>query len=385
MSTHTQARKTVYESVDAVIAALKPSYPIYCVYPDRLRTAARRFLDNFQGNVLFAVKCNPEPLIIDTLYAAGLRHFDTASLAEIALISERYPDAKSYFQNPVKSPAAIEAAYRVYGVRDFVLDHPRELTKLIECTHGARDVVAYVRIATPPGSATYDLSSKFGVMPDRAPELLRAVADAGFQPAISFHVGSQCLRPDDYTDALALIEPILAKAKVSIVALDVGGGFPGHYRNVNAPPLDYFFQAIKDGVHALRLDPEPILLCEPGRALVVEAISVIVQVLLRKEDRLYINDGIFGSFSEFLFERIEYPARVIRAHAPSDALPIPFAIFGPTCDSNDKFPVAVMLPGDIREGDWIVFGMLGAYSNAVRTHFNGFYPETFVEIHEAGR
>lgn len=115
--------KRQFNDVRAVVRALQPSYPVYCLRPDLLAETARRFISMFPGIVLYAVKCNPHPLVLDVLYRAGIRHFDTASLPEIAQICEAYPDAHAYFMHPVKGRAVIESAYAVYGIRHFVVDH----------------------------------------------------------------------------------------------------------------------------------------------------------------------------------------------------------------------------------------------------------------------
>ncbi|SMF44020.1 ornithine decarboxylase [Tistlia consotensis] len=367
----------------AVAAALRPSYPVYCLRPHVLARQAKRFLTQFPGAVLYAVKCNPHPLVVDALYKAGIRHFDTASLPEIAQIAETYPDALSYFMHPVKSRAVIKNAYRVYGVRHFVVDHEAELEKVLEET-GGRDVTIMVRINTPPSEGTlYHLSKKFGAAPAQAVALLRRAVAAGCPTGIAFHVGSQCLKPEAYRVALDLCGRILSEAGVEPVAIDVGGGFPARYVEMDSPPLADFFQAIRDGLKANRVGPTVEVLCEPGRALVAAGCSLLVQVQLRKDRQLYINDGIYGSLSETVDAGIRLPARLIRLGDPAPAEATQdFVLNGPTCDSLDVVPGTFELPADVREGDWIEIDQVGAYSNALATHFNGFFPETFVTVQD---
>ena len=123
-------------------------------------------------------------------------------------------------------------------------------------------------------------------------------------------------------------------------------------------------------------------MCEPGRALVANGCSVVVQVHLRKDNRLYINDGISGSFSEAHTAGFQFPVRMHRLHGETSKEMQEFTVFGPTCDSLDVLPYSFTLPNDIKEGDWIEVSQLGAYSNACATRFNGFFPETFVEIND---
>ncbi len=372
-----------FSDAAAMVAALEPSYPVYCLHPAILAETAKRFLGAFHGRVLYAVKCNPHPRVLKALYAAGIRHFDTASLPEIAQVHELFPDASTYFMHPVKARAVIRSACEVYGLRHYVVDHPSELAKVRDETAGGDGIVIVVRLATPHAGAAYDLSTKFGAQPAMAADILAEARREGFQTGLSFHVGSQCLSPRAYRVALDLCGEVMTAAKTDIQVLDVGGGFPAPYVGVNLPPFEDYMAAIDAGVAALGLRRDCVLMCEPGRAMVVGGCSLVVQVQLRKEDQIYINDGIYGSLSEMVTARVQMPVRPIRLDgALSDTLR-DFTVNGPTCDSIDVLPFPFRLPDDIREGDWIEIGQLGAYSSAVRTSFNGFYPDTFVEIDAA--
>lgn len=372
-----------FTNVRSMLEDLKPSYPVYCLRPGVFARAARTFVENFPGRVLYAVKCNPHPAVIRMLYRAGVRHFDTASLTEIAQVRELYSDAMLYFMHPVKSRAAIANAYEVYEVDHFCIDHPNELKKILDET-GADGVSVLVRVATPSAGASYDLSAKFGARPAAAVDLLKAVHAEGCQPGLAFHVGSQCVSPSAFRTALSIVGQVLDGAGVDIQYLDVGGGFPTDYAGVDTPPLGEFFAEIEAGLKELRLRRDCVVMCEPGRALVAEGCSLVVQVQLRKEDQLYVNDGIYGSLSETVTAGIRFPHRLIRLRESPAESCREFTVYGPTCDSTDVLPTRFHLPEDVREGDWIEIGQVGAYSNALATHFNGFFPETFVEIEEEG-
>lgn len=363
----------------AVVAALKPAYPVYCVRPKVIERLAGAFLEQFPGRVLYAVKCNPHPMIIKALYEAGIRHFDTASLAEVAQVRELYRDAECYFMHPIKSRAAIRTADEVYEVEHFVVDHLDELNKVLDAA-GGEGITILVRIATPSAGAAYDLSQKFGAKPAEAVELLRAIKAEGCIAGLCFHVGSQCTSPRAFRTALEIAGDVIAAAKVDIHYLDVGGGFPAAYAGVKPPPLERFIEEIDAGLAPLKLRRDCVLMCEPGRALVADALSLITQVQLRKGDALYINDGIYGSLSEAVTARLRFPVRPIRLDGPFAVEHAEFTVYGPTCDSTDLLPQTVYLPADIREGDWIEFGQIGAYSNALATRFNGFYPDAWVAV-----
>jgi len=367
-----------YPSVEAMVAALTPSYPVYCLRPAALARQARWFLRRFPGRVLYAVKCNPHPFVLATLYEAGIRHFDTASLPEVAQIHEQFDDANAYYHHPVKGRAAIRSAYQVYGVRHYTIDSARELAKVMAET-GGRDLAIQVRLATPAGHAAIDLSRNFGAEVSEGAALLRAVHGAGFEAGLSFHVGSQCVAPEAYRTALRLVGETAREAGVPLRAVNVGGGFPAYYPGSEIPPLADFVAAITAGAAELGLAHETVLMCEPGRALVADGCSILTQIHLRKDRSLYINEGVFGALSDLKLGVI-LPVRLIRLSGPVAPERAEFSLFGPTCDSMDAVPGLWRLPANAEEGDWIEFGQAGAYSNALATRFNGFSADTFVAI-----
>jgi ornithine decarboxylase len=372
-----------FPDVRSMVAALQPSYPVYCARPLVLARAAQRFLELFPGRVLYAVKCNPHPRVLRALYDAGIRHFDTASLPEIALVRESFADAGAYFMHPVKARAVIRTAARVYGVDTFVVDHFDELAKVLDETDGGEGVTIMVRVKTPQVEGTfYHLAAKFGAEPADAAALLIEARSRGCQVGLAFHVGSQCLVPGAYSQALGIVGAVLEQARLPIQMLDVGGGFPAEYVGTNMPPLEDFIAEIETGARALKLRRDCVLMCEPGRALVADGVSLVVQVQLRKDDQLYINDGIYGSLSEMVTAGLRLPARLVRLSGTPSANRRNFNLYGPTCDSLDVLPAPFDLPDDVREGDWIEIDRVGAYSSALASRFNGFYPETLVVVQD---
>lgn len=369
-----------FASPEAMVAALRPTEPVYCVDRNALVAAARRFVTLFPGRVLYAVKCNPLPLVLDALHEGGIRHFDTASIAEIELIGTRYPGASSYFMHPVKSPEAIRRASDAFGVRHFVFDQPGELDKMARILGDRRrETVAVVRLSTPSKGAKFNLSAKFGAPRDSAVALLRAAEAAEFQPGLCFHVGSQCVDPAAWTGALDLTRTVLADCGVAIKCLDVGGGFPASYVGDAPPPLEKFIDTIAAGVATLGLPPDCILLCEPGRALVAGAMSLVARIELETADSIHLNDGIYGSLIGATIG-IRWPVSLIRPDGPAANATRPFTVYGPTCDNLDKLPHPFELPGDARAGDYVRIDRVGAYSAALRTGFNGFLPNRFVTV-----
>ena len=382
------ARLPRYASVEEAIRGLRPVDPVYCLIPENFRQAARRFLDAFPGDSLYAVKANPHPYVLEQVYAAGIRHFDTASLGEVELVKSRFPDAVCHFMHPVRLPGHAKAAFEKHGVTDYVVDCDYELDKLAAETGEPGKLRIFVRLSTQFGGAMLELSSKFGTNVADGAKLLKRVAALGARPCLTFHVGSQCLSAFTYAQAIELARRTIVASGVRIAALDIGGGFPAPDANQELPPFHWYFDTIREALTVLERDDLP-LMCEPGRALISEGLTLITQVVLRKGDRLYINDGIYGSFDELTLPGfdVDYPVRVFTVDARNRALSLPgalkpFRIYGPTCDTLDVLPRPRMLPEGIGPGDFIVFEAIGAYSVSSRSTFNGFYPDTWVQIGE---
>lgn len=370
-----------FAGADHVIAELQPAEPVFCVRPSEIRRMAARFLASFPGRSLYAVKCNPHPFVLRTLYDAGIRDFDAASLEEIELVEGLFGKAAGiYFNNPAKSRRSIRMAAEKHAIRFYTVDHFVELRKILDEAAQAEDVVVAVRLATRSRDARYALSTKFGASPEESVALLRAVHRAGLRAGISFHVGSQCLAPESFLHALQSCGSILKQADVPISLVNVGGGFPAPYPGDDHVLLEHYFASIILGWRGLRLPPGCLVLCEPGRSLVATAGSVIVQVLFRRDRAVFINDGIFGNLQELRHPKERRPARLIRPERSVSGDSAEFRVYGPTCDSDDVLGAPLVLPDDVTEGDWIEIGMMGAYSLAFRTRFNGFHPNTVVTI-----
>ncbi|BAI72082.1 ornithine decarboxylase [Azospirillum sp. B510] len=380
-------------TVAQAVALHRPEEPMHCIRPGVLADTADSFLAAFTeaadavgrgGDVLYAVKCNPEPAVLRALWAGGVRHFDVASPGEIRLIRQMFPDAVLHYMHPVKGRQAIRNAYHQYGVRDFVLDSQEELTKILEESGNAADLGLVIRLALPKGNAVYDLSGKFGASLTDAVELLRAARAVAPKVGLSFHVGSQMLDPSAYERAIALAGYVIAESGVAIDMLDVGGGFPVSYPGVTPPPLGDFMAAIARGVASIDLPSHCRLWCEPGRALVAPGVSLVVQVVKRRGDELFINDGVYGALSDAGVPGFRFPARLIRPfEAMGDNGEAAFSFYGPTCDSADKMAGPFILPADVKAGDWIELGQLGAYGSCLRTAFNGFDQARVVEVSDA--
>ncbi|MDJ0710889.1 MAG: hypothetical protein QNJ14_10880 [Woeseiaceae bacterium] len=372
-----------YDNVAELLDDRNPRSPVYCVYPHIYREAARHFVAGFPGRVLYAVKANNHPLIIEALHAGGITHFDCASTREIALVRSVVPGATCYLMNPVRLQGDAAQAQSLYNTRHFMIDHRSGLDPLINEIDAARSVI-FARMAVSHHSAMADLSSKFGAPPDDMPELLASIDNTGAEAALAFNVGTGVTEPEAYLYAMGLARDVLNETPFPVRLLDIGGGFPRPYPGFPVPPLDNYFAAIRGIRHELPLANDSQILAEPGRGLSAPGLSAVTRVLLRKEDRLYLNDGMYGAFWELRFRgHVRYPAIGYRGAERLGGRLRSFRLFGPTCDSSDEMPGTVELPADIDVGDYIEFGSIGAYSLSGKTDFNGFYSDDVVTISSA--
>jgi ornithine decarboxylase len=357
-------------SAAALIDKCRPERPVRGLRPHAAGRAARWFLDNFPGDVAYAYKANSSVFLVGALYGAGIRHFDVASLPEIE-DAATIPDAHLHFMHPVKSRHAIRRAYDL-GVRSFAIDGEDELEKVLQATGNARDLLLWVRVAVPAINSRIPLERKFGVTGQRAAKLLVKTRQAAAELGLTFHVGSQTTTPDAFVTALAEVHKLIVKAGVVIERLDVGGGFPARYPDSDPAPLQVFLDTILAGVEELPVKENIRLMCEPGRALVAEAESLIVRVDARRGNNLFINDGSYGMLFDAAHLGFIFPARIVsREIDPAEAL-IPFELWGPTCDSIDYMKGPFLLPASVKEGDYLEIGNMGAYGRAIAGHFNGY-------------
>ena len=369
-----------FKTVNELVNSIKPDYPVYCIRPEEVKKSVSFFRENFPGKILYAVKTNPHEKIIREIIASGINDFDVASLNEIKLINKINPNVKLHFMHTIKSKESIKAAYFNYGVRSFSLDNKDELRKILEATNQAKDLKLFVRIAISNEHAEIDLSRKFGALPSEALGLVRLCKEYSKKLGISFHVGSQCMEKISYSKGIREIGNIIKKTKIIPDIINIGGGFPSIYPDLKPEPLINFMKEIKKSLNNLKLNTLPEIICEPGRAIVAESGSTIVKVVLRKKQNLYINDGTYGSLFDAGVPNFVLPTKMIPSGRIQSKKLTSFSFFGPTCDSLDYMKGPFNLPNNIKEGDYIELGQLGAYGLTFRTNFNGFYSNEIFEV-----
>jgi ornithine decarboxylase len=364
----------IYRCAADYVRLQRPERPVLTLRPHAAKRAAGWFLENFPGKCLYAVKANNAPGILNALHEAGVRDFDVASIPEIEQVAG-IEGATAHVMHPIKSRQLIRTAYFDHGIRTFAVDCEAELDKVMAETGGARDLTIMVRMACANTFSEIPLEGKFGLSWHESADLLQKARQASERLGLTFHVGSQAMAPAAYGHALRTMHHHIVHAGVVADVIDVGGGFPSRYPGLEPPPLAAFVDEIRAAFDEMAVGWHCELWCEPGRALVAEAESVVVRVEARKDDTLYVNDGAFGTLFDAAHMKFVFPARRLDIGADEDgdrtAL-APFALYGPTCDSIDYMPGPFYLPETIAEGDHIEIGNIGAYGRVMAGQFNGF-------------
>ena len=371
-----------FKSVDELISQLQPDKPVYCIRKKSIQLASKYFQKNFPGKILYAVKTNPNKEVLKTIIQSGIKQFDVASVKEIKTIKQIDPNLHCSYMHTVKSRETIKEAYFNYGVKDFALDTKEELIKILEGTNHAKDLNLFVRVAVSNEHAEIDLSKKFGALTSEAKGLLRLSKVNSKKVGLSFHVGSQCMHPISYAKGISEIGNIIKKTKIVPDYINVGGGFPTIYPDLVPQSMESYFKEIKNSLSKLKLKKMPEIICEPGRAIVAESGSTIVKVNLRKKQKLYINDGTYGTLFDGGVPNIVFPTRLITNGRVISKKLTSFDFYGPSCDSMDYMKGPFLLPNNIKENDYIELGQLGAYGLTFRTQFNGFFSDEIYEVED---
>jgi len=225
----------LYSSAEEAITGEACNDALHLLFPDRLEKQVALFLENFAGTSLYAIKSNPHPAVLRLLWEKGMKAFEVASLKEVEYLQNLLPEAIQYFMHPVKSREAIRRSYAL-GVRHFAFDCLAELKKIEEETDFANDLCVFLRVHVDETNAAYSLSGKFGASLQEMPLLLQRAARSAEQIGVTFHVGSQCMDPEDFVRSIHSVGEIIRKAGAKLDMLDIGGGFPVFIRGWNRYP-----------------------------------------------------------------------------------------------------------------------------------------------------
>ncbi|QGI62953.1 hypothetical protein CEK26_006908 [Fusarium fujikuroi] len=335
----------------------------------------------------YAVKCNPDPQIIKLLSELGTG-FDCASKTEIeqVLSAGLSPDRIIYAQ-PCKTNSYVRYVKSV-GVKQMTFDNADELYKIAKLYPGAE---LFLRIMTDDSESLCRFSMKFGAAMDTTEGLLALAKDLGLNVVgVSFHVGSGASDPLAFYKAVRDAHTVFQLAHefgFNMRTLDVGGGFSGDTFETMAAvlgnALDEFFPPHSNVE----------IIAEPGRYYVATAFTIACNIIARRtvEDptldgkgyMLYVNDGVYGNFSNIMFDHQQPIAKVLRAsgktlfettaaHPTPEGEGFEYSVWGPTCDGIDRITESTRFDLILDVGDWLYFEDMGAYTKCSATQFNGF-------------
>eukprot|EP00471_Norrisiella_sphaerica_P005373 CAMPEP_0184481518 /NCGR_PEP_ID=MMETSP0113_2-20130426/3069_1 /TAXON_ID=91329 /ORGANISM="Norrisiella sphaerica, Strain BC52" /LENGTH=450 /DNA_ID=CAMNT_0026860689 /DNA_START=482 /DNA_END=1834 /DNA_ORIENTATION=- len=411
-----EAKEILKENVVLQTLAESAKDAFYVVNLMTLRAKHQQWLDHLpRVDPFYAVKCNPDPRILETLSSVGAG-FDCASIAEIeAALKNGATANRIIYANPCKPSHHLEAA-RNLGVNLTTFDSCSELLKIAK-VHPDMGVI--LRILVDDSNSVCQMGGKYGAKMQQVPQLLDMAKELGLNVrGVSYHVGSGCQDATSFGDAVKLARhafDIAYSKGMRLDILDIGGGFPGQFipsdrsaggvsfddiSSTLRPALDQYFPA-SSGVR---------IISEPGRYYATSTHTLATKVIGRREPNdykmvydekklqfraqpgpgymYYINDGLYGSFNCVLYDHIDVSTsshpKVMQVGKilPEDSAvaaeeSFPCSIWGPTCDGLDCVMKNATLP-ILEEGDWLTFRNMGAYTNAAGSNFNGFVkPEIF--------
>lgn len=337
------------------------------------RSVLRGQLDRFRKALprvtpYYAIKANSHPEIIKTMVAGGA-NFDVASIPEMDLVlSAGAKPSQLIFANTIKPAEAIAAAAN-RGVDLMTFDSEYELDKIAEYAPGARVIV---RIKVPNVGSMVELSLKFGAEPSDALDLLIKAHKLGLKPTgVSFHVGSQCTRAENYIESLEMAAIIVRDSRLKQIPLeivDIGGGFPIRHFDDEGDPFDATAAVVAEELDRL-FDANVRIIAEPGRYMVGNSATLVMSVIGKaiRENKhwYYLDDGVYGSLSGLVFDHAKYQFKVMK-----DGKSRLSTLAGPTCDGFDVITRGEDLP-ELEIGDLVYVENIGAYSVASATTFNG--------------
>ena len=362
--------------------------PLFIIDHDELRSNYAIFKDNLpRVQAYYAVKANPDPFIVKTLFEAGAS-FDVSSIAEFNIVYDNIKHLSEQEQhqwiwdniiyaNPIKAEETLRELDKYQPLMTF--DNREEVFKIRDHAPNARVVL---RLRVSNAGAMVELSSKFGASHDEALDLIFEAVNAGLTVAgLSFHVGSQTTNFENYMQAINMAALIFKEVKErgydKMDLLDIGGGFPAPY-DESVKPFSELAKRINTELN--RLIPEDIkIIAEPGRFLVATAATAVSKIIGKavRHGKLcyYIDDGVYHTFSGVIFDHCQYHFDAFK-EGPTQI----WTVFGPTCDGLDVISMTEELPEDLQRGDLLSSKNIGAYSGATSTYFNGFPPAKVIQV-----
>ncbi|OGS46852.1 MAG: decarboxylase [Elusimicrobia bacterium RIFOXYB2_FULL_62_6] len=372
--------------------AKKHGTPLFIMDHDEIRRNYARFKKHLpRVQAYYAVKAEPMPEIVRTLYKAGAS-FDVASMPEFKIVHENIKNMpakkrqdwiwdKIIYANPIKPHETLVELDQYKPLVTY--DNMEEVRKIKKYAPHAG---LALRIRVPNTGAVVELSSKFGASPGEAVDLIFAAVKEGLGvEGLSFHVGSQTTNFENFVQAISMAADIYNEARIrgytKMNVLDIGGGFPAPY-DASVKPFEELATKINAELDRLFPDPDMEILAEPGRFMIATAGTSVVRIngkaVRDGKTCYYVDDGVYHTFSGIIFDHQHCHLFPFRKGKKTEIC----GVFGPTCDALDVISMSENLPTDLELGELLYSPNMGAYSHASSTWFNGFPPATVVHVNK---
>jgi ornithine decarboxylase len=360
---------------DEHIANLADMTPYLVIQRERVLESLSLFQNIFGiERIYYAIKANSEPSLIAALHDNKC-NLEVSSIGELEIVSNLHIPASNLISaGTIKTTDFVRAAFDA-GVNYFVADSYTEIEKIATHAPGSK---LLVRLLVSNQGSEWPLTQKFGVEPEKVIPMLLKAKSVGLLPwGLSFHVGSQCVRLDTWSEAISVVKYVWDLAyehKISLKSLNIGGGFPIRYKKP-IPSVSEIGDVILKEIERKLVNIEELVV-EPGRALVGHAGTIVAAVTAKaernNEEWIYLDIGVFNGLMESL-GGIQYPIITKRQTGLHNCI-----LAGPSCDSLDIIEKDASIP-KVEVGDRVLILSAGAYTTAYASTFGGApIPEVFL-------
>jgi ornithine decarboxylase len=188
---------------------------------------------------------------------------------------------------------------------------------------------------------------------------------------LSFHIGSACSDSGQYKSAIDECRRFVHETGQRVDAVDIGGGFMPETFSKTAETIR---ASVMDWQMSGNAPPPKRWIAEPGRFFSAPTHTLFTRVIGMKDGpggvgwRYTLDESIYGQFSCIPFDHQQPYWWRVGGSRPRRSRGF---LFGRTCDSLDLIAFSEKM-SELREGDWLCFPGMGAYTTSSSSEFNGF-------------
>jgi diaminopimelate decarboxylase len=369
--------------------------PFYCYSAARIAENYLRFTEAFGQQkplTCFAVKANSNLAVLAELAKIGAGA-DCVSEGEICrALRADIPAQKIVYSGVGKTRTEMAFALKS-NIFQFNVESEPELLALNEVA-GSLGKVAEIAIRVNPdvdGKTHHKITTgsqdnKFGIdiaVAEKAYALAKSLPSIN-ACAISVHIGSQILSLEPFAQAFAKIEAFtsnLQKLGHEIRRVDLGGGLGVAYNNENVAKVEDYASLVLNHTKNLACQ----IIVEPGRYLVADAGILVTKVIYIKRtlNKIFVivDAGMNDLLRPSMYDAFHQIIPTFQAEGEQEEM----EVVGPVCESSDVFARKIMLPKNIKAGDFLVIKTCGAYGAVMASTYNSrlLIPEVMVKGNKA--